>query len=298
MTSVILEWDPGRVFSAQSYPAVVAEVEHFGEYLARWPIDPATTIPARTEVWLLVQGGRPNQRGLIGHGVTVGEPFTAEQVDPSADGPPLFVMVQFDLLLSEGDQLRTDELTVHVPDVDWKAGYRSGSLLPPHAESAVRSRWAEHVLNRASPYADSLDPIPGAYPEFALTQTAANRYERSPEARAVAIAHHGSSCHACGFDFEATYGPVGAGLIHMHHTVPGSRLVPGYELDPISDLVPLCPNCHHMAHRGHLNPYTVAELRAMIAASGHLPGEIVSPERQQAQDAARRITQAGFVRES
>lgn len=298
MAAVILEWDPGRPAWDQSYPAVVAELRRSGWYQSRWLIDQVTALPARTEVWLLVQGGRPNQRGLIGHGVTVGEPFAAGHLDPLADGAVSYVMVQFDLLLPEGEQLRTDELAAQIPDVDWKAGFPSGSRIPAHAETAVRGYWAEHVLNMASPYADALDRIPGTYPEAALTHAAVNRYERDSEARAVAIAHHGSSCHACGFDFEATYGPAGVGFVHVHHTVPGPRLVPDYEFDPISDLVPLCPNCHYMAHRGRLTPFTVAELRAMISAAGHLPGVVVSLENQQAQDAARRIAQASFTEES
>lgn len=28
------------------------------------------------------------------------------------------------------------------------------------------------------------------------------------------------ACEACGFDFEATYGPRGAGYIECHHVVP------------------------------------------------------------------------------
>ena len=50
--------------------------------------------------------------------------------------------------------------------------------------------------------ADTVDPVPGSYPEHALQRIPVNRHERDPEAKAVAIAHLGSSCHACGFDFE------------------------------------------------------------------------------------------------
>lgn len=295
MVAVILEWNPDEWNWGGSYPTAVSEVRRSGRHLERWSIGQATTLPAGADAWLLVTGGRPNQRGLIGHGVTVGEPFAGGHYDRRAGGAPMYVEVQFDLLLPEGEQLRTDELTIQVPAVRWQAVRGSDRLIPPETEAAVRAAWAEHVLDKAPGYADVLDPIPGSYPESMLIRVPANRYERSPEAKAVAIAHHGSSCHVCGFDFEATYGSEGAGFIHVHHTVPASRLVSDYEIDPITDLIPLCANCHYMAHRGRLTPYTVAELRAMIAAAGHLPGVIVTAEQQRAQDAARRIAQADSV---
>jgi 5-methylcytosine-specific restriction protein A len=293
MTAVILTWDPDTWNWGGLYPTAVAKVRRSGWCLERWSIDRAEKLPTGTEAWLLVQGGRPNQRGLIGHGVTVREPFAPEHHGPPIDGTPICIDVQFDLLLPEGEQLRTDELMAQIPDIHWQSVPGSGERIPAHIEPAVRAVWAEHILDSASRDEDALDPIPGSYPESALTRVAVNRYERSPEARAVAIAHHGSCCHACGFDFEVTYGPKGAGFIQVHHTVPASGLFPDYEIDPISDLVPLCPNCHYMAHRRVSTPYTVAELRAMIAAAGHLPGTVVTAEHQEAQDAARRIAQAG-----
>lgn len=294
MVMVILGWDPDVWNWDGMYRAAVAEVRECGRTLERWSIDHGTHLPVGAEVWLLVQGGRPNQRGLIGHGTTISEPFGGEPNDPDIAGTRRYIDVEFDLLLPEGEQLRTDELTARIPDVGWTASLSSGWRIPPGAEAAVRACWAEHVgANSPAGEIAGFEPIPGTYPENALARLAVNRYERSPEARALAIAHHGSSCHACSFDFETTYGPQGAGFIHVHHTVPASRVGPRYELDPITDLVPLCPNCHYIAHRRWPTPYTVAELRGMIAAAGHLPGVFVTSEQQHAQDAARRIAEAG-----
>jgi 5-methylcytosine-specific restriction protein A len=296
MVMVILGWNPDMWNWDGMYPAAVAEVRESGRNLERWSIADGKYLPVGAEVWLLVQGGKPNQRGLIGHGITISEPFSGEPNDPDTGGTRRYIDVEFDLLLPEGEQLRTDELTARIPDVGWTTSLRSGWRIPPGAEAAVRANWAEHVGdNSAAGEVDSLEPTPGTYPESALARLAVNRYERSAEAHALAIAHHGSSCHACSFDFEVTYGPQGAGFIHVHHTVPFSQIGPRYELDPITDLVPLCPNCHHMIHRRRPVPHTVAELRAMISAAGHLPGVIVTSEQQQAQDAARKIAEAGSM---
>ena len=68
-----------------------------------------------------------------------------------------------------------------------------------------------------------------------------------------------------------------------------SQLGSGYQLDPISDLVPLCANCHAMAHQGVGTPRTVAELRRIIGDAGFLRGTTVTPEELEAQRAAREL---------
>jgi 5-methylcytosine-specific restriction protein A len=59
------------------------------------------------------------------------------------------------------------------------------------------------------------------------------------------------------------YGDLGKGFIHVHHIVPISEIGTSYKVDPIKDLVPVCPNCHSMMHR--LNPViTIADLKSII----------------------------------
>ncbi|WP_082507349.1 MULTISPECIES: HNH endonuclease [unclassified Duganella] len=38
-------------------------------------------------------------------------------------------------------------------------------------------------------------------------------------------------------------------FIHVHHLKPLAEIKESYVVDPIQDLVPLCPNCHAMIHR-------------------------------------------------
>ncbi|GAB3546792.1 hypothetical protein GCM10027404_07630 [Arthrobacter tumbae] len=292
MAAVLLGWNPGTRHWNGLYASAVAEVQNSGGYLEQWSFDNGMNLPAGTEVWLLVQDARPKRQGLIGHGVAVGEMSAVQPANPDISASSTYVNIQFDFLLPDGEQLRINELVVHIPEIDWNAEFSSFWRIPPDTETAIREVWAAHLLDGAFRNTDTVDPVPGSYPEPALQRVPVNRYERIPEAKAVAIAHLGSSCHACGFDFEATYGTPGADFSHVHHTVPAARLGPGYEIDPIVDLVPLCPNCHYMAHRRAPTPYTVAELRTMIAAAGHLPGIVVTAEQQQAQNDARTISGA------
>jgi len=38
------------------------------------------------------------------------------------------------------------------------------------------------------------------------------------------------------------------GYIEVRHVVPVSQLGDDYVVDPKDDLIPLCPNCHAVAH--------------------------------------------------
>lgn len=90
-----------------------------------------------------------------------------------------------------------------------------------------------------------------------------NVYERSGRARILCIEAHGLQCIVCGFDFEAFYGELGKNYIHVHHLVPISSIKEDYEIDPIHDLAPVCPNCHAMIHR-RTPPYTIKEIKDLI----------------------------------
>ncbi|WP_277758109.1 hypothetical protein [Pseudomonas sp. A34-9] len=76
----------------------------------------------------------------------------------------------------------------------------------------------------------------------------ATAVERNPEARAACIEHYGSECFVCNFNFGRTYGDFGEGYIHVHHRIDISTRSERYKIDPVKDLVPLCPNCHAMVH--------------------------------------------------
>ncbi len=103
-------------------------------------------------------------------------------------------------------------------------------------------------------------------PEGALISVMVNRYERSPANRAACIAHFGSFCRACGFDFLKVYGELGEGFVEVHHRIPVSRMGPNYFVNPLSDLVPLCSNCHSMVHRCN-PPLEVEALAELVNAA-------------------------------
>jgi len=288
MTAIILGWNPDR-WNDWNYATVVERVAATGLHLERWSVGGHGSIAAGTDAWLLLQGD--HGRGLIGHGVVVSEqpeagPHPLMPADAAPDGAPMFVQVAFDSLLPPGEQIAVDVLTEAMPGVPWDVDDAGPRSVEPAGEAAIRALWHD---SGPPPDPDPTRPGPGTYPQDAVTRVVVNRYEQDPDARRACIAHHGSSCAACGFSFEQRYGGIGMDFIPVHHLVPVSQLGGSYELDPLTDLVPLCANCHAMVHRGVGTPRTVAQLRRIIGDAGFLRGSTVTDEHLEAQRQAREL---------
>jgi 5-methylcytosine-specific restriction protein A len=99
--------------------------------------------------------------------------------------------------------------------------------------------------------------------EGAIRRVSVKAYERNPEARRICVEHYGAICQICGFDFEKTYGEIGKGFIHVHHLKQMSEIGEAYQVDPINDLLPVCPNCHAIIHK-RKPPYSIEEMQTLL----------------------------------
>ena len=99
--------------------------------------------------------------------------------------------------------------------------------------------------------------------EGSRKQVTVNAYERSPKARQECIDEYGYKCCICAFDFEKVYGEIGKGFIHVHHVKPLSEIKEEYEVNPIEDLRPVCPNCHAMLHK-KVPAYSIEEIKDIV----------------------------------
>lgn len=97
-----------------------------------------------------------------------------------------------------------------------------------------------------------------------------NSYERNYKARNKCIEHWKVICQVCAFNFYEKYGEIGKGFIHVHHIIPISEVDEKYEIDPIKDLIPVCPNCHSMIHRVK-PPLSIDELRKIVNGKEKTP---------------------------
>ena len=114
----------------------------------------------------------------------------------------------------------------------------------------------------------SPDEIPdnASYVEGAATVVRVNSFERNRHAREACIRHYGYKCNVCGFSFSNAYGAIGEQYIHVHHVVELASIREQYEIDPIRDLRPVCPNCHAMLHR-RSPALTIEELKQKLAGN-------------------------------
>jgi 5-methylcytosine-specific restriction protein A len=76
-----------------------------------------------------------------------------------------------------------------------------------------------------------------------------NFHERSRINRALCLDYFGFTCLGCGLIMNHKYGPIGENVIEVHHLIPVSAMGESKIVNPIKDLVPLCPNCHTIVHR-------------------------------------------------
>ncbi|MEZ4629241.1 MAG: HNH endonuclease [Deinococcales bacterium] len=148
----------------------------------------------------------------------------------------------------------------------WKEGSYFVWQLRPELAQALHNL----KLTGEQPYAEELSLKSDlALPEGAKKTLIVNSYERNPKARSICIDHWGCKCSACNFDFASVYGAIGTDFIHVHHLVPLAEIGRSYQVSPIHDLRPVCPNCHAMLHTSN-PPLSIEQLREIIHVNREL----------------------------
>lgn len=137
-------------------------------------------------------------------------------------------------------------------DLDLDRLKKNGLKGAPQGAQRLKKQLKEYIENidiNRSLYPEVLEEHEGLY-EGLKSVIEINKYERNYRARKECIEHYGYNCKVCGINFEKEYGEVGKDFIHVHHIVPLSEIGKEYQINPIKDLIPVCPNCHAMIHRG------------------------------------------------
>jgi len=112
------------------------------------------------------------------------------------------------------------------------------------------------------------DEVRGKLEEGKRKTVSVNVYERNPIARKQCMDYYGVQCQVCEMNFENTYGEVEKDFIHVHHIIPLHEIQQDYIVDPIKDLIPVCPNCHAMLHRKEIGAYlSIEQLRERILSN-------------------------------
>jgi 5-methylcytosine-specific restriction enzyme A len=151
--------------------------------------------------------------------------------------------------------------------------YPFNNLFTKEELDVARSRLLKGGYNGPELYGQTPDQViaeeivaPENYQEGAKHSILVNAYERNLQARAACIKHFGAKCSVCGFKFEDNYGDLFKDYIHVHHLMLLSQIGEKYTLNPLTDLRPVCPNCHAIIHKKD-PPYTIDEVKEFIIAS-------------------------------
>lgn len=266
MAAFILNWNPSTWKMPENETLDAVETTRAGgEYPMPWSVGHRTRgVGVGDRAYLLRQHV---DRGIVASGYFSDEVFQDDHWNGQG-GLANYGRITWTTWVAPEDRLAVEDLLREVPGVKWNHLQASGTAVKDIDAPRLDQLWREHLETIGRAQWTFPDEVPGSatYSEGAVKQVVVNRYERDPRARQACIDHHGTTCAACGFDFGAVYGNLGEGFIHVHHLRPLAGLPDDYEVDPIQDLVPVCPNCHAMLHRSS-PPRSITALRKLLRSA-------------------------------
>lgn len=264
MSVFLLTWNPTRFnIAADIWSEDIASISAGRMVEGRWSIGSRTGGIHPGDVVLLVRVAK--DRGIVASGRASSVAFKDLHWEPEKEARnelANYVAVEWDAQVEIADRLPTEELLREFPEVAWNNLMGSGVRVVDEVADQLVQYWFDHVGIEPDNFPDEV----ATYVEGGTKTVLVNRYERNPAARRACLNAYGAVCAVCGFNGGDVYGDKGEGLIHVHHKLEISEVGQEYEVDPIKDLVPVCPNCHAMVHRRR-PAYSVDELREMFLSS-------------------------------
>ena len=256
-STYLLTWNPQN-WGWPRFDPLYEQLLAGGRPLLRWSCGRTKKIAVGDRVYLMRLGSM-EPTGILAAGWVTEAPVSAPHWSGEAGREALYIHFEPEALLDPNQDRLLDPTAVNEA-FTWRP-QSSGITIPPLIAAQLDTAWQEHLV--APQRSPQREKTKGAFQEGKKIKTTSHRYERDPKARQACIDHYGAVCQACGFDFGAVYGVLGAGYIQVHHITPLAVRDGPYEVDPITDLVPLCANCHVMVHRPE-KTLTVPELKAIL----------------------------------
>lgn len=241
-----------------------------GRYIDSWSCGNSKKLRTGDRIFLIKLGKEP--RGIMASGLVFDSVYEAPHwnEDRRVNGELTnYVNVDFDVIRNpvSNDMLLMEQLKEIDSQFKWSS-QSSGIEIPEHIASKLEILWREMTgsnIENLSRNEIGTEEIfyPERYTEGALTQITVNKYERNVKARKACLEKYGYICKVCNENLADKYGELGKEFIHVHHIVPLNEIKKEYKINPITDLIPLCPNCHAIIHRK--NPaYTPDEIKAIL----------------------------------
>lgn len=245
------------------------ELYEKGRSVEDWSCGSTKSIPIGASFFMIKVGTDINKernaiKGIIGSGIVVREPYLKIGVkDP--DKEVLHVDLQFEVILNPYEEsiLPLDGLQTRTLSQQRWTPQGSGIEIRPSILDELETLWFNLLKSKKEHNPFLPNNKQELFREGLPSQVTQTVYERNPYARRACIDKYGHNCKVCNFNFEKAFGELGKDFIHVHHLKPISEIGKEYEVDPVKDLRPVCPNCHAMLHKKH-GGITIEFLKSLL----------------------------------
>ena len=270
MNTFLFAWNPNR-WDWIDLEQTINHLETVGYVEKKWSCGNSKSIKKGDRIFLIRLGKEP--RGIMGSGYAKSSYYIAPHWDGTQGKTSNYINIDFDILINPNVNSLFGKELLEASDINgiqlWFT-QQSGISIKHEVVENLESNWFNFIkennyIKNSFISNDLVTLTKETFREGKSKDITQTRYERNPEARKRCIKHHGSSCKVCKFNFEYHYGEVGQGFIHVHHINQISDIGEEYEVDPIKDLIPVCPNCHAMIHSKR-PAYTIAEIKKLKRA--------------------------------
>ncbi len=264
MNTYLFVWNPKR-WPWDTLEDDIKKVNETGNCPQRWSCGVNRSINKGDRAFLIRVGAEP--KGIIGAGAIASQPFIDRHWS-GEDREAYYVDIDFESLLNPDKEpiLTLDLLKIGDLRVQNWTPQASGISIRPEFVNELEALWFDFLTTqniRHNPFMPQQDQNQKTYTEGTPNQVTQIKYERNPFARKACLEHYGYSCQVCDFNFEQTYGDLGKNFIHVHHLTQMANVRKQYSVDPITDLKPVCPNCHAMLHR-RKEGSSIEELKSLM----------------------------------
>jgi 5-methylcytosine-specific restriction enzyme A len=260
MNAIILVWNPEKGWKDFENDLKLYRTSE-NPLIIDWNVKTIKTM-INDKVFIYVSGIQ--NKGIFASGKVVQLPYKKDNqyfidieidklVDPENDSilsrnslPTELTSKHSNILRSSGSSVITDNNIISAIDNEWDKVFQSQNLY----ETILK----EYDKN-----------IEKEYREGKIKEVISKIRERDYSARIKCLEFYKSyKCQICEFDFEKTYGEIGKEFIHVHHINQHSSFQGEHLINPINDLIPVCPNCHAMIHRSN-EPLSIDNLKSLIS---------------------------------
>lgn len=232
----------------------------------RWSCGNSKSIRKGDRIFLTRLGNEP--RGIFASGYALTPPYPDIHWNEQTGKTTNYINIEFDVLLDpESDQIFGQEFIEKIDPKKIQHWFpqQSGISINSEIVDSLETSWFDFIYKNRRVRKNFLKnsyrkDLNKTYFEGKSKEVSLTLFERNPAARKKSLEYHGFSCKICGFNFEESFGEVGRGFIHVHHINPISTRAQEYEINPIEDLIPVCPNCHAMIH-SKIPAYSIEEIK-------------------------------------